>query len=75
MVRSLALVRRESSSKDENFASFDVPIWVWVAFLAFVSTLLIVDLLVVHREAHEPTTKEAAIESAVWIASASPSPA
>jgi tellurite resistance protein TerC len=68
VVRSLALVASESSSKDDNFASFHVPIWIWVAFLAFVTSLLIVDLLVVHRRPHAPTTKEAAIESAVWIA-------
>ena len=30
--------------------------------------LLLVDLLVVHRKAHVTSTKEAAIESAVWIA-------
>ncbi len=29
--------------------------------------MLLVDLLVVHHEAHEVKTKEAAIESAVWI--------
>ena len=28
---------------------------------------MFVDLLVIHREAHEVNTKEAAIESAVWI--------
>jgi TerC family integral membrane protein len=67
VVRSLALVASESSSNDGNFASFHVPIWIWVAFLAFVTALLVVDLLVVHRRPHAPTTKEAAIESAVWI--------
>jgi len=67
VVPSLAVMASESSSKDENFASFAVPIWVWVAFLAFVTALLIVDLLVVHRRPHAPSTKEAAIESAVWI--------
>ena len=41
----------EAGSK-ENFASFHVPIWVWVAFLAFVSVLLVADLLLVHRTAH-----------------------
>jgi tellurite resistance protein TerC len=41
---------------------------VWVAFLAFVSVLLVADLLLVHRTAHVISTKEAAIESAVWIA-------
>jgi tellurite resistance protein TerC len=63
----LSVLASESSSSDENFASFHVPIWIWVAFLAFVTALLVVDLLLVHRKPHAPTTKEAAIESAVWI--------
>jgi tellurite resistance protein TerC len=63
----LAVLSSESSGSRENFASFDVPIWVWFAFLALISILLIVDLLLVHRTPHAPTTKEAAIESAVWI--------
>ncbi len=50
-----------------NFADFHVEAWVWVAFLALISALLIVDLLLVHRTAHVITTKEALIESAVWI--------
>jgi tellurite resistance protein TerC len=62
-----ALASQTSTSSDENFASFHVPVWIWVAFLAFVTALLIVDLLLVHRKPHAPTTKEAAIESAVWI--------
>ncbi|HEX5366852.1 MAG TPA: TerC family protein [Acidimicrobiales bacterium] len=61
------LLGSESSSSRENFASFDVAPWIWVAFLALVSTLLIADLLLVHRTPHAPTTKEAAVESAVWI--------
>jgi tellurite resistance protein TerC len=50
-----------------NFVSFDVPLWVWATFTALVVGLLVIDLLVVHREAHVVSTKEAAIESAVWI--------
>ncbi len=50
-----------------NFVDFDVPGWVWVAFLAFVSLLLMVDLLIVHRRPHAIGFREAAIESAVWI--------
>jgi tellurite resistance protein TerC len=61
------LASESSSASDENFASFDVPIWVWFAFLAFVTVLLVIDLLLVHRRPHAPTTKEAAIESAAWI--------
>jgi tellurite resistance protein TerC len=50
-----------------NFVDFDVPGWVWLAFLAFVSLLLMVDLLIVHRRPHAIGFREAAIESAVWI--------
>src|SRR4029453_2877449 len=65
--QALAVLASESSGSRDNFASFDVPIWIWFAFLALISVLLIVDLLLVHRTPHAPTTKEAAIESAVWI--------
>jgi tellurite resistance protein TerC len=63
----VSLLASEASA-NENFASFHVPVWVWVAFLGFVSVLLVVDLLLVHRTAHVISTKEAAIESAIWIA-------
>ena len=56
------------SGSSSNFVDFDVPLWVWAAFTALVAVLLLVDLLLVHRTAHVITTKEAAIESAVWIA-------
>jgi tellurite resistance protein TerC len=56
----------EDSARD-NFAVLDVELWHWGALLAIIFALLLIDLLVVHREAHEVDTKEAAIESAVWI--------
>jgi len=65
---SVAALLASESGSNENFASFHVPVWVWVAFLAFVSVLLVADLLLVHRTAHVISTKEAAIESAIWIA-------
>jgi tellurite resistance protein TerC len=58
----------ETSSRAANFASFDVHPWQWALFIGFISLLLIVDLLLVHRTAHEITFKEAAIESSIWIA-------
>jgi tellurite resistance protein TerC len=64
---STTLLASGSSDSSENFASFEVAPWIWAAFLAFVTLLLVVDLLLVHRKPHAPTTKEAAIESAVWI--------
>jgi tellurite resistance protein TerC len=51
-----------------NFADITVELWQWGALLGIIVALLLIDLLVVHREAHEIRTKEAAIESSVWIA-------
>ncbi len=50
-----------------NFASFEVAPWQWAAFIAVVVILLVADLLLVHRDAHEISFREAAIESTVWI--------
>lgn len=62
----LTILAAESGSRSD-FVSFDVPLWVWAAFTALIAVLLFADLLLIHKEAHEITIKEAAIESAVWI--------
>ncbi|MEJ7584727.1 MAG: hypothetical protein WKF43_11735 [Acidimicrobiales bacterium] len=67
MLLAAATVVTRAGSKG-NFASFDVQPWEWAAFIGLVAALLVADLLVIHRTAHEITFKEAAIESAVWIA-------
>ena len=41
--------------------------WVWVALIAGIGCLLAVDLLVVHRDAHEVSFREATMTSIVWI--------
>jgi tellurite resistance protein TerC len=41
---------------------------VWAAFVAFIVAMLLVDLLVLHRDAHEVTMREAALWSVVWVA-------
>ncbi len=56
-----------ASGTDTEFADISVPLWGWAALLAFIALLLIIDLVVFHKEAHDVSTKEAAIESAVWI--------
>jgi tellurite resistance protein TerC len=43
------------------------PIWAWVAVTVAILVMLLVDLLVVHKDAHAVTIREAAISSAVWI--------
>jgi tellurite resistance protein TerC len=61
------LVASTASSRAADFASFDVPLWVWAALVATLATLVVVDLLLVHRTAHVVTLRAAATESAVWI--------
>ncbi|HVR33501.1 MAG TPA: TerC family protein [Acidimicrobiia bacterium] len=56
-----------AESPTTSFASFDVPGWVWMAFVAGVAVLLFADLLIVHRKPHAISMREASIESAVWI--------
>lgn len=43
------------------------PLWVWVAFSAFLIAMLLLDLLVLHREAHEVSLREATLLSALWV--------
>ena len=61
------MIELASSSTSSNFVDVDVSALWWVALLAIIAALLLIDLLVVHRESHEIHTKEAAIESVAWI--------
>jgi tellurite resistance protein TerC len=61
-------VAAASTADASRFASFEVPPAVWVGFVGLIGVLLVIDLLLVHRTAHVITIKEAAVESAVWIA-------
>lgn len=54
--------------RSETFVSFDVPLWVWGAFLGGLVALLAADLFVVHRKPHQVSLKMAAVESAAWVA-------
>jgi tellurite resistance protein TerC len=51
-----------------NLVRFDVPASLWIGFLIALVVMLLVDLLVLHREAHEISMREATISSAAWIA-------
>jgi tellurite resistance protein TerC len=52
---------------DGSFVNLNVHLWQWGVLLGLIVALLLVDLLVIHREAHTVSTKEAAVESAAWI--------
>jgi tellurite resistance protein TerC len=67
MILSPSALVAAGAASDENFASFDVPPWAWLALVAVITAMLVADLLLVHRTAHVISIKEAAIESAVWI--------
>src|SRR5205823_2320331 len=44
-----------------------VSFWAWAAFAAFVVLMLVLDLFVLHRRAHEVALREAGLWSAVWV--------
>jgi len=67
-VADLTLIIAAESSSSGALRRFDVPGWLWVAFLVGVAALLLLDLFVLHREAHAISMREAAITSAGWIA-------
>jgi tellurite resistance protein TerC len=60
----ISLLAAESGG---SFVELDVQAYQWLVLLGIIIALLLVDLLVIHREAHVIKTKEAAIESAAWI--------
>lgn len=68
MTAPLVLLAAESPTDAPVLTRFDVPGWLWIAFLAGMVVMLLVDLLVLHREAHEISIREASISSAAWIA-------
>lgn len=67
MFASHVLALPSATDSEGSFVDLDVAAGWWIGLLVVISILLLVDLLVVHRESHEIRTREAAIESAVWI--------
>jgi tellurite resistance protein TerC len=61
-------VEGASAGAAQALHRFDTPGWLWIAFLIGVAVLLLLDLLVVHKEAHEIGMREATLASAFWIA-------
>lgn len=63
----LVSVLTSGASSGGGKVDIDVAGWHWPMLVGIIAALLLVDILVVHRNAHEVHTREAAIESAVWI--------
>jgi tellurite resistance protein TerC len=66
VINSFILAAEDAGSN--SLRAFEHPGWLWPAFLTFVVVLLLLDLFVFHREAHDIGMREASISSAAWIA-------
>jgi tellurite resistance protein TerC len=66
-VNGLPLALATEAPANEALRRFDVPGWLWLAFIVGIFVLLLLDLLVFHREAHAISIREAAITSTGWI--------
>ena len=57
-----------SGDTGEHFVDVTVHWWHWAVLLVVIVSLLLFDLLVLHREAKVLGPRRAALESIVWIA-------
>jgi tellurite resistance protein TerC len=64
---SLVTLLASGSSSTGGKVDLTIEGWHWPVLLGILAVMLLVDILVIHRKAHEVHTKEAAIESVVWI--------
>jgi tellurite resistance protein TerC len=55
-----------STSDRSQFVDLAVPAGAWLGLVAVIVAMLAIDLYR-HREAHAPTPREAAVESAIWV--------
>lgn len=56
-----------SGAETGEFADLAVPLWAWFVLGAAIVSMLAADLFR-HRDDHEPSPKEALLESGVWVA-------
>jgi tellurite resistance protein TerC len=63
---SLPLLLAELAAAPVPSLAGEPNLWHWLAFGALVIVLLTLDLVVFHRDAHEPTLRESAIWTMVW---------
>ena len=61
------MILAATEDRSENFVDLDVTAAAWIVLIVIIVVMLAIDLYR-HREAHEPSTREALIESSVWIA-------
>ena len=55
------------SDRSDDFVDLDVTAAAWIVLIVIIVVMLAIDLYR-HREAHAPSTREALVESSIWIA-------
>jgi TerC family integral membrane protein len=65
-VRPLPIIAANAVSSGSAIASWDDHAWLWLAFIAGTAVLLMLDMFVFHRHAHEPTLRESALWTVFW---------
>ena len=56
-----------SGSGRDEFVDLHVPGWVWLVTLALIVALLLLDILVLNRDARAPSLHRAAVETIAWV--------
>ncbi len=64
MTATLLAAKTDSESLGSEIL---VAPWAWAAFIALIAVLLLADLFLFHRDAHEISIREAAITSIFWV--------
>jgi tellurite resistance protein TerC len=57
-----------SAANSNAVPPLEVPPWLWIAFCAGTAALLLLDMFVFHRHAHEPSLRESAGWTMFWCA-------
>jgi len=66
-VERFPLMLLASNADRSDFVDLDVSAAAWIGLIVLIVVMLAIDLYK-HREAHEPTSREALVESSIWIA-------
>lgn len=56
-----------AAGSTENFVDITVPAWGWPGLIGFLILLLMADLIIVNRRAHVASTREALVQTALWV--------
>ena len=56
------------AASGNHFVDLEVPGWAWPATIGVIVALLLIDILILNRDAHVPSLRRAALETVAWVA-------